>query len=56
MKLTFGLLLVLLSFLSCTAPKVFTDYASDVDFDEYNSFAFYAIENSRLAKLDEDRI
>jgi hypothetical protein len=55
MKLTFGLLLVFLS-LSCTAPKVFTDYASDVNFDEYNSFAFYAIENSGLAKLDEDRI
>jgi len=56
MKFILGFLLVLLCFTSCTTPKVFTDYASDVDFDEYNSFAFYAIENSGLARLDEDRI
>ncbi|WP_019038224.1 DUF4136 domain-containing protein [Psychroflexus tropicus] len=52
--LYFVLIVILLS--SCSSPKVFTDYASDVDFDEYKSFAFYALENSGLAPLDEDRI
>lgn len=56
MKASLTLLLVSLFFISCNSPKVFTDYASDVEFDKYKSFAFYAIENSGLARLDEDRI
>lgn len=56
MKFSFSLLLVSIIFISCSTPKVFTDYASDVEFDDYKSFTFYAIENSGLARLDEDRV
>ena len=41
---------------SCSTPRVFTDYASDVDFDKYKEFAFYATEDSGLSQLDEDRV
>jgi hypothetical protein len=56
MKASLSILLISIILFSCNTPKVFTDYASDVDFDQYKSFAFYAIENSGLARLDEDRI
>lgn len=56
MKSSLSLLIISLVLLSCNTPKVFTDYASDVDFEEYQSYAFYAIENSGLARLDEDRV
>jgi hypothetical protein len=56
MKAYYSLIAVLLILTSCSAPKVFTDYASDVDFTEYKTFNFYAIENSGLAPLDEDRV
>lgn len=56
MKASFNILLVSVILFSCTSPKVFTDYASDVEFDDYKSFAFYAINNSGLARLDEDRV
>lgn len=56
MKTSLSLFIVSLLLLSCNTPKVFTDYASDVEFDKYKSFAFYAIEDSGLAGLDEDRI
>lgn len=56
MKVSFGLLLISLTLISCNTTRVFTDYASDVEFEEYKSFAFYAIENSGLARLDEDRV
>lgn len=53
---SFSLLLISILLFACNTPKVFTDYASDVEFDEYKSFTFYAIENSGLARLDEDRV
>lgn len=56
MKASFSLILISILLLSCSSPKVFTDYASDAEFEEYKSFAFYAIENSGLARLDEDRV
>jgi len=56
MKTRYSILLVSLFIFSCNSPKVFTDYASDVDFDKYQSFTFYAIEDSGLSKLDDDRI
>lgn len=56
MKASLSLILIGLVLFSCNTPKVFTDYASDVKFDDYKSFAFYAIENSGLARLDEDRV
>lgn len=56
MKASFNILLVSVILFSCSSTKVFTDYASDVEFDEYKSFAFYAIDNSGLARLDEDRV
>ncbi|MFO7745827.1 MAG: DUF4136 domain-containing protein [Psychroflexus sp.] len=56
MKASLSLILLPIILLSCNSPKVFTDYASDVEFEEYKSFAFYAIENSGLSQLDEDRI
>lgn len=56
MKFRFCLLLTAILVASCSSPKVFTDYASDVDFSDYQSFAFYEIENSGLSRLDEDRI
>lgn len=56
MKVRFSLLLVSLILLSCTSPRVLTDYAPDADFDNYKSFAFYAVDSSGLAELDEDRV
>jgi hypothetical protein len=56
MKSIFSLIIASFLICSCNSPKVFTDYASDVDFDKYKSFTFYAIEDSGLARLDEDRI
>ena len=56
MKASLSLLLLLIVLSSCTSTKVYTDYASDVNFDEYESFAFYAIEKSGLSRLDEDRV
>ena len=56
MKSYYCLIIIILAITSCTSPKVFTDYASDIDFNEYKSFNFYAIENSGLAPLDEDRV
>ncbi|SDG55326.1 DUF4136 domain-containing protein [Psychroflexus sediminis] len=56
MKVSFSVFLISIILFSCSSPKVFTDYASDVEFDEYKSFAFYAVNNSGLAKLDEDRV
>jgi hypothetical protein len=56
MKASLSLILLSVLLVSCNSPKVFTDYASDVDFDEYKNFAFYAIENSGLSQLDEDRV
>lgn len=56
MKASLSLILLSVLLTSCNSPKVFTDYASDVDFKEYKSFAFYAIENSGLSQLDEDRV
>lgn len=56
MKASLCLLFISVILFSCSSPKVFTDYASDVEFDKYESFAFYSIENSGLARLDEDRI
>jgi hypothetical protein len=56
MKASLSLILLSVLLVSCNSPKVFTDYASDVDFEEYKNFAFYAIENSGLSQLDEDRV
>lgn len=56
MKAYYSLIIILLVLTSCNSPKVFTDYASNVDFTEYKTFNFYAIENSGLAPLDEDRV
>ncbi|MFN2261289.1 MAG: DUF4136 domain-containing protein [Psychroflexus sp.] len=42
--------------MSCNTPKVFVDYNESADFDKYQSFDFYALENSGLSELDEDRI
>lgn len=56
MKLKFFFILISISLLSCSSPRVFTDYASDTDFDKYQEFAFYAIEESGLSQLDEDRV
>lgn len=56
MKASLCVLFISVILFSCSSPKVFTDYASDVEFDKYKSFAFYSIENSGLARLDEDRI
>ncbi len=56
MKINFNLLIVSLILFSCSTPQVYSDYVYNVEFDEYESFAFYAIENSSLARLDEDRI
>ncbi|MBZ9651052.1 DUF4136 domain-containing protein [Psychroflexus montanilacus] len=56
MKASLCVLFISVILFSCSSPKVFTDYASDVEFDKYESFAFYSIENSGLARLDEDRI
>lgn len=56
MKASLCVLFISVILFSCSSPKVFTDFASDVEFDKYESFAFYSIENSGLARLDEDRI
>jgi hypothetical protein len=56
MKVRFSLILVLILGVSCSSPKVFTDYAAETNFKEYKSFNFYAIENSGLSPLDEDRV
>lgn len=56
MKATLSLVVISILLISCNSPKVFTDYSSDANFEKYKSFAFYAIEDSGLARLDEDRI
>ncbi|WP_127845106.1 DUF4136 domain-containing protein [Psychroflexus aestuariivivens] len=55
MKYFFSLL-ILSIFLSCNTPMVFVDYNESANFEKYDSFDFYAIENSGLSRLDEDRV
>lgn len=49
-------LFVLVIVMSCNTPKVFVDYNESANFDKYDSFDFYALENSGLSRLDEDRV
>ncbi|WP_347374122.1 DUF4136 domain-containing protein [Aequorivita sp. Q41] len=51
-------LLLLFIFTSCSTVRVATDYDKDVDFNQYNSFAFFrpGIDKAEISDLDKKRI
>lgn len=51
-------LLLLLVFTSCSTVRVATDYDKEVNFDQYNSFAFFkpGIDKAEISDLDKKRI
>jgi len=48
----------LIAFTSCTTVKVVSDYDKEVNFSNYNSFAFYkpGIDQAKISDLDKKRI
>jgi hypothetical protein len=57
LKLAF-LLFGLLAITSCSSVRVATDYDREIDFSNYNSFAFYkpGIDKAEVSDLDKKRI
>lgn len=57
-KLTALVLLIGLVFTSCSSVKVASDYDQEVNFAEYNSFAFFkpGIDKAEISDLDKKRI
>lgn len=57
-KRTSLLLLFVLVFTSCSSVKVATDYDRQVDFSQYQSFAFFkpGIDKAEISDLDKKRI
>jgi len=56
-KIIIGMMgLILIS--SCASVDVSTDYAENIDFSDYNSFAFYkpGIDKAKISDLDKRRI
>ena len=53
-----SILVLLLSFFSCSTVKVSTDYDTTVNFDNYKTFAFYkpGIDKAKISDLDKKRI
>lgn len=58
LKHTSLLLLFVLVFTSCNTVKVASDYDREVDFNQYNSFAFFkpGIDKAEISDLDKKRI
>ncbi|GAA0756985.1 DUF4136 domain-containing protein [Psychroflexus lacisalsi] len=52
------ILISIISFTSCSSIKVATDYDKEIDFNLYNSFAFYkpGIDAAEISDLDKKRI
>lgn len=52
------LFLILLFLNGCNSIKVYSDFDSDINFDNYNSFAFYktGIDNVKISDIDKKRI
>src|SRR5680860_474355 len=57
-KITAVLLFLALGFTSCNTVKVASDYDQKVDFNKYNSFAFFkpGIDKADISDLDKKRI
>src|SRR5690554_7049359 len=51
-------LLLLFVFTSCSTVRVATDYDKEVNFNQFNSFAFYkpGIDKAQISDLDKKRI
>ena len=58
MKKNILLLLSIVLLSSCNTIKVATDYDTEVDFNQYKTFAFYkpAIDKAKISDLDKKRI
>lgn len=58
LKITSVLLLFVLVLASCSSVKVATDYDKNVNFDQYQSFAFFkpGIDKAEISDLDKKRI
>lgn len=56
--LKFAPLLFLLIFASCSAVRVASDYDKEVNFNQYQSFAFYkpGVDKAQISDLDKRRI
>ena len=54
----FAPFLALFMFCSCTTVRVVSDYDKEVNFSQYNSFAFYkpGIDQAKISDLDKKRI
>src|SRR5699024_11094394 len=57
-KYSLIVLLFVLAFTSCQSVHVATDYDKTVDFDQYNTFAFYkpGIDKAEISGLDKRRV
>lgn len=58
LKITTVLLLFVLALNSCSSVKVATDYDKDVNFNQYQTFAFFkpGIDKAEISDLDKKRI
>lgn len=58
LKITSVLILFVLVLASCSSVKVATDYDKNVNFDQYQSFAFFkpGIDKAEVSDLDKKRI
>ena len=58
LKITSVLVLFVLVLASCSTVKVATDYDKDVNFTQYQSFAFFkpGIDKAEISDLDKKRI
>ena len=58
LKITTLLVLFVLVFTSCSTVKVATDYDQNVNFDQYQTFAFFkpGIDKAEISDLDKKRI
>ncbi|GHA25936.1 hypothetical protein GCM10007103_03990 [Salinimicrobium marinum] len=58
LKITPVLLMFVLVFASCNSVRVATDYDREVNFDQYQSFAFFkpGIDKAEISDLDKKRI
>lgn len=58
LKITAVLLLFVLVFTSCSSVKVATDYDQNVNFNQYQTFAFFkpGIDKAEISDLDKKRI
>ncbi len=58
LKITAVLLLFVLVFTSCSSVKVATDYDQSVNFNQYQTFAFFkpGIDKAEISDLDKKRI